>query len=264
MTARKRSTAWTVAWPGPTGKSRTRAGRRAARRRRPVLRALAQHGDERAGLLDGDERVVGAVEHEERRGVRADVAHRRRLLPARAVVGERRLEDLLGEEVLHVGAAGAVPVDEVVDAVERDGGGDGVSASSKPGWKSARSGVSAASDDRWPPAEPPVMTMKSGRRRSSAMFAFVQASARFTSTMWSGHVALRRQPVVGGDADPAPLGEVGHQRLALAFLHAHHPGPAVDLEEHGRLGVGRQVGSASRRRGGCASRRRRRRRRGPR
>ena len=45
----------------------------------------------------------------------------RRLLPASAVVGQRRLEDPLGEEPLDVGAAGAVPVDEVVDAVERHG-----------------------------------------------------------------------------------------------------------------------------------------------
>ena len=85
------------------------------------------------------------------------------------------------------------------------------------------------------------MTTKLGSPPWPAMFALVHASARLTSTMWSGHVALRRQSVVGGDADPAPLGEVGHQRLGLAFLLAHRPGTAVDLEQHGRSGVGREV-----------------------
>ena len=63
-----------------------------------------------------------------------------------------------------------------------------MSASSKPGWKAATSGVSAASEDRWPPADPPVMARKSGLPPCSAMFALTQAMARFTSTIWSGQV----------------------------------------------------------------------------
>ena len=63
-----------------------------------------------------------------------------------------------------------------------------MSASSKPGWKAATPGVSAASDDRCPPAEPPVMTTKSGSPPYSAMWSFTQAIARFTSTIWSGQV----------------------------------------------------------------------------
>ena len=63
-----------------------------------------------------------------------------------------------------------------------------MSASSNPGWNRGSLGVSAASDDRWPPAEPPVMATKSGSPPYSAMWVLTHARARLTSTMWSGHV----------------------------------------------------------------------------
>ena len=45
---------------------------------------------------------------------------------------------------------------------------------------------------------------------------------------------LGGEPIVDRDADPAPIGEVIHERPALLFLAADHPAAAVDLEEHGR------------------------------
>ena len=67
----------------------------------------------------------------------------------------------------------------------------------------------------------------------------------------------RRQPVVGGDAHPAPLGEVGHQRLGLAFLACpssrRRRGPGT-ARAPGRRPAGRR---ASTRRAGCACRSRR-------
>ena len=44
-------------------------------------------------------------------------------------------------------------------------------------------GDSAASEQRWPPAEPPVIATKSGSPPYSAMCSLIQASARLTSTM---------------------------------------------------------------------------------
>ena len=65
----------------------------------------------------------------------------------RSVGGERRFEDDLGEELLEVGTAGAVAVDEVVHAVQRDGVGRRI-GSSNPRLKGGLVGVSAASADR--------------------------------------------------------------------------------------------------------------------
>ena len=51
----------------------------------------------------------------------------------------------------------------------------------------------------------------------------------------------RRQPVVGGEADPALLGQVQHQRPALLLLVADHPAAAVHLQQ-GRAFTGRCFG----------------------
>ena len=61
--------------------------------------SLRSSSDERAGLLDGHERVVGAVEDEERRGIGPHLAHRATPAPTVRVVGERRLEHAAGQEV---------------------------------------------------------------------------------------------------------------------------------------------------------------------
>ena len=53
---------------------------------------------------------------------------------------------------------------------------------------------------------------------------------------------LRAQPVVDGDADPAPGDQLEHHRLALFALLADHPGAAVDVDHDGRLPRRRQAG----------------------
>ena len=82
----------------------------------------AQVGREASCLRRAREEVVGAVDHEERRRVVAQVVLRRCQLPRRTVVRERggehhalevRLESLVGEPLV---------VDEVVDAVHRHRG----------------------------------------------------------------------------------------------------------------------------------------------
>ena len=52
------------------------------------------------------------------------------------------------------------------------------------------------------------------------------------------------QPVRDRHAHPAVFGEDAHERRGLAPLVAGCPRPAVHLHQHGRAGVGRQVGSA--------------------
>ena len=62
-----------------------------------------------------------------------------------------------------------------------------MSAPSKPGWYSGSFGVSAASEDRWPPAEPPVITTYDGSPPYSSTWSLTQAIALFTSMIWAGN-----------------------------------------------------------------------------
>ena len=65
-----------------------------------------------------------------------------------------------------------------------------MSAPSNPGWKAGSPALSASNAHRWPPADPPLTATKEGSPPYSAMCSFTQATARFASTMWSGHVAF--------------------------------------------------------------------------
>ena len=76
--------------------------------------------------------------------------------------------------------------------------------------------------------------MNPGSPPYSAMWARTHATARLQSTMCSGHVARGLRPVVDGDGHPASPGQLVQQGQALLALVADHPGPAVDVDKHGR------------------------------
>src|SRR5207302_10466190 len=48
---------------------------------------------------------------------------------------------------------------------------------------------------------------------------------------------------VDRDAHPSARGEVRHQRQTLLVLLADHPSATVDLQQHGRAGAGRKIGT---------------------
>ena len=75
------------------------------------------------------------------------------------------------------------------------------------------------------------------------MFSLIHASARLTSTMWSGQVCLRADAVVDRHADPAALGHVAQQRIRLRPPHADGPCAARHLQQHRRLAVAGQIGA---------------------
>ena len=57
-------------------------------------------------------------------------------------------------------------------------------------WTMPEDIIDTDSDERCPPADPPVMHRKSGSPPCSSMFFRIHAIERFTSTMWSGIVAF--------------------------------------------------------------------------
>ncbi len=88
-----------------------------------------------------------------------------------------------------------------------------------------------------------MIATKSGSPPYSAMCSLIQASARLTSTMWSGHVCCGAHPVVDGDADPSAFGEAAHHRIGLWTAHADRPRAAGNLQQHRGFAVPRQVAS---------------------
>ena len=181
------------------------------------------------------------MEHEERWGVRSDVGDRRGLLPAGAIAVARGLEHPLGEELGQLGVVGAVLIGEVVHAVERNGRGDAGVGVLETGLE-----VGEVRGQRGEGAQ--VATRRAAGDDDEARVAAVTGDVRLGPGERPldvddlvGPCRPRRQPVVGGDAHPALFGEVGHQRLTLAFLAAHRPGATVDLEQHGRSGVAAEV-----------------------
>ena len=76
------------------------------------------------------------------------------------------------------------------------------------------------------------------------MFSLTHASARLTSTMWSGQVCCGADPVGDRHAYPAAFGQVAHQRVRLWTAHADRPCAAGHLQQHRRLAVARQIGAA--------------------
>jgi hypothetical protein len=142
--------------------------------------------DEAPRLGDGNERVAVAVDDEEGRGARGDAAHRR---------GAMERVGRSAKRCLITGARGAqepgvpvvpVAVGEVVDAVERHAGADRCVDVLEAGLVLGQFAVSATSEARWPPAEPPVTTRKSGFAPYSGPCVRIQAIARFRSTSGSG------------------------------------------------------------------------------
>ena len=135
------------------------------------------------------DRVAGALHDEERWSGIGRHAHRRGGLVPIAGLGHRDLHDPDLEQLVESATPPvALAVREVVDAVHRRAPGHRRVGIFEAGL--VEPGVSEASVARWPPAEPPVMTMRVGSPPCSAMLAFTQAMASFTSTMWSGKVAF--------------------------------------------------------------------------
>ena len=188
-------------------------------------------------VQDAERRRAG-VHAVGRRGARGSARARRRALALNTSSLEHPLAQLAVVDALGVG--------EVVDAVEGNRGGDRGVGVLEPGLEAGSPAVSAASAHRCPPAEPPVMQMKSGSAPYSAACSRTQAIARLTSTRWSGKVAARAQPVVDVEADPAVGGEVVEQRDALLGAGADDPAAAVDLDDRRP-----QARAAGRRSRGC-------------
>ena len=192
--------------------------------------------DEPAGLGDGRKVVRAAVDHEERRGIRADVADGGDVLVGGAVVLDRGLHDPLAEQRHRpiAGAATLEEVDEVVDAVEGDARGDGgvgrLELGLVPGLvrgeRHHRGEVAAggAAGD-------------ADQVRVAAVLGDVLAhpgERALAVDQVLGPRRLRAQAVVDRDAHPTLGGEVQHEREALLALVADDPGAAVDLEQHRR------------------------------
>ena len=76
------------------------------------------------------------------------------------------------------------------------------------------------------------------------MFSLIHASARLTSTMWSGQVCRGTDAVVDRHAHPTAVGHVAQQRISLGLPHADGPGAAGHLQEHRCLAVTGQVGAS--------------------
>ena len=97
---------------------------------------------------------------------------------------------------------------------------------------SASLAVRATRAARCPPAEPPG---HKDEVRVAAVLGDVSLhppSASLQSSTWRGHLAFGLRRIVGRHADEAPLGEVLEHRDALLTLVAHHPGAAVEVQEH--------------------------------
>ena len=104
------------------------------------------------------------------------------------------------------------------------------------------SAVSAASAQRWPPAEPPVMQTND---RVGAVLGAVLAhpgDRPLDVDQVVGEGRARAEPVVDVEADPAVVGEVVEQRDALLVAGAGDPAAAVDLDDRRSRLVRRRAG----------------------
>ena len=106
-------------------------------------------------------------------------------------------------------------------------------------WNSGSLGVRPASAARCPPAEQPAMATKLRSPPNLSTLARAHAIAVLTSVMCCGQAVIRCHAVVDGQAHPAELGQVRHQRVALQDPAAVHPG-AAGHEDHHRGGLGGQ------------------------
>ena len=212
--------------------------------------------DEVTGVLDVGERVVRAVDHEERRGRRRGRGAIGDALSqaARAPTGEHFITSR-SRNRRHRGRAALAVASRGSRTRRRRARrpATAVSTSSKPGWYSGSLAVSATSAARCPPAEPPVTTTKSGSAPDLGRVLLHPGERALHVDQMIGERGRRAQAIVGGDADPAAPCQVVHERQRLLILLADRPAAAVDLQR--AWGRDRRRRAADTRRDGSGARR---------
>ena len=197
-------------------------------------------------LFDRDHRVVLSLQDGELRFIGVDAGDRRCVDEHLPEFLQAFLHDELRQELDEVVAPRrrSNTSRSVVVRSGRHDRGVGVFEAGPPG-EVVR--VSAASEARWPPAEPPVIATKSGSPPNAPMRPLTHARPRLTSTMCRARYSPGRRgsPATRRSSPPSAMWLING--VGLWPANPDHRSAPSNLHQHRRFPVTRQSACATRR-----------------